>query len=247
MGRVHGMKIKREQMDSDGSNRQPLSGTSVHNRLGRSWTRAENRLDKNSRWNKRESPRKRVRQDDLRTKIKKTLDNEKDRGNDGDSDPLVKFKVPRFEMETDEEVLNRREKQISYGKNTVSYDKYISLIPKSSRKDKMPRTPNKMRKYSRRQWDGMVKKWKQDIHATVAALEGRVKEEEEDEGLERDRLSSIGSWADDVDEDERVRSRASSTCSDQGLGNSVISFTDSEDMKEEVDVKEEMDIKDEVF
>jgi len=238
------MKIKREKMDSDDCSRQPLSGTSVHNRFGRSWTRAENRLDKNSRWNKRESPRKRYRQDDLRTKIKKTLDNEKDRGNNGDMDPLVEFKRPKYEMETDEDVLNRREKQISYGKNTVSYDKYISLIPKSARKDKMPRTPNKMKKYSRRQWDGMVKKWKQDIHATVAALEGR---DTEDEGLERDRLSSIGSWADDVEEDERARSRASSTCSDQGLGNSFISYTDSEDIKEEVDIKEEMDTKDDVF
>lgn len=42
---------------------------------------------------------------------------------------------------------SRREKQISYGKNTVSYDRYISIIPKSSRTDRMPRTPNKMRKY----------------------------------------------------------------------------------------------------
>ena len=52
------MKIKSEKMDSDDCSRQPLSGTSVHNRFGRSWTRAESRLDKNSRWNKRESPRK---------------------------------------------------------------------------------------------------------------------------------------------------------------------------------------------
>ena len=53
------MKIKREMSSEDSSSdKKPLSGTSVHNRLGRSWNRAENRLDKNSRWNKRESPRK---------------------------------------------------------------------------------------------------------------------------------------------------------------------------------------------
>ena len=88
-----------------------------------------------------------------------------DRNRTNEEGPIVEFRVPnpRPEMETDEEVLNRfeilnpwkcyngyyprREKQISYGKNTVSYDRYISIIPKSSRTDRMPRTPNKMRKY----------------------------------------------------------------------------------------------------
>ena len=107
----------------------------------------------------------------------------------------------------------RREKQIEYGKNTVSYDKYIGMVPKESREDRMPRTPNKRRKYSRRQWDGMVKKWKQDIHKTVACLEGRT--EEEDEAMSTGRLSSIGSWADEVEEEEISRSRMSSSSSDQ--------------------------------
>ena len=178
------MKVKREM--SSGDRRQDdeaLSGSSVHNsnRMGRSWNRAENRLDRNSRLNKRESPRKvrhqinnkwkvnlnslqRIRNDDLRTKIKKTLHDDRNRSNE--DGPIVEFRVPnpKPEMETDEEVLNRfgfhlksvtmskkgqsrREKQISYGKNTVSYDRYISIIPKSSRTDRMPRTPNKMRKY----------------------------------------------------------------------------------------------------
>lgn len=219
------MKVKREMSsDESYSDKKSFSGSSVHNRLGRSWTRAENRLDKNSRWFKRESPRKRVRTDDLRTKIKKTLDD--DRSKSSENEAIVEFRVPKYEMETDEEVLNRREKQIAYGKNTVSYDKYISLIPKTNREDRMPRTPNKMRKYSRRQWDGMVKKWKQDIHSTVAKLEGQ-----EEDFMSSGRLSSIGSWADDVEEEEeqeemRARTRASSTSSDQGLGNSMCSSAD---------------------
>ena len=59
----------------------------------------------------------------------------------------------------------------------------------------------------------MVKKWKQDIHKTVACLEGRA--EEEDEAMSTGRLSSIGSWADEVEEEEISRSRMSSSSSDQ--------------------------------
>ena len=68
-------------------------------------------------------------------------------------------------------MLARRAKQVEYGKNTVDYDKYIKMVKKDDRLDRMPRTPNRNNKYSRRQWDGMVKAWKQSIHATVAALE----------------------------------------------------------------------------
>lgn len=231
------MKVKREMSSRDrrqNDDSEPLSGSSVHNRLGmgRSWIRAENRLDKNSRWNKRESPRKRVRHDDLRTKIKKTLDDDLDRKGQ-DNDQLVKFREPRkFEYEEDEEVLQRREKQLDYGKNTVNYDKYLSLVPKDQREDRMPRTPNKRRKYSRRQWDGMVKKWKKDIHDTVAALEDR------EDGLSVGSWADVGnsstaSWADEVDQEEDTRSRLSSTSTDLGLGVSMDSTT-SEELKEEV-------------
>lgn len=71
---------------------------------------------------------------------------------------------PKQQPETDPEILARRQKQIDFGKNTVGYDNYTAQVPKASRRKDQPRTPPMHLKYSRRAWDGMVKKWRIQLH-----------------------------------------------------------------------------------
>ncbi|KAJ8940679.1 hypothetical protein NQ318_017729 [Aromia moschata] len=73
----------------------------------------------------------------------------------------IPSKRPKKEVETDPVVLARRQKQIDFGKNTVGYDNYLKLIPRTPDD---PRTPNKFDKYSRRGWDGLIKQWRLKLH-----------------------------------------------------------------------------------
>jgi len=70
----------------------------------------------------------------------------------------------QIENENDPDVLARREKNIRYGKNTNAYESYIQLIPRQRRDKSSPRTPVKEMRYSRRQWDGLIKHWKLRLH-----------------------------------------------------------------------------------
>ncbi|EDW04488.1 histone RNA hairpin-binding protein [Drosophila grimshawi] len=66
--------------------------------------------------------------------------------------------------EGDPAVLSRRQKQIDYGKNTATYERYVDQVARNERTRDHPRTPNKYGKYSRRAFDGLVKIWRKQLH-----------------------------------------------------------------------------------
>merc|ERR1712037_16145 len=77
---------------------------------------------------------------------------------------LKETKMSDPEKETDPMTLQRREKQIEYGKVKAEYDAYREKVPINERKWWHPKTPQKDQIASRRAFDGQIQVWKKRIH-----------------------------------------------------------------------------------
>jgi len=63
-----------------------------------------------------------------------------------------------------EQRLKQRQKQIDLGKQTIGYQTYLQKVPRIVRKPWHPQTPDKNKVCSKRSWDGMVRKWRRQLH-----------------------------------------------------------------------------------
>jgi len=67
-------------------------------------------------------------------------------------------------LETDPHRLEQRQKQITLGKITAGYKRYLRLVPKELRSRGEPATPNPHQVCSKRSWDGQLNKWRRQLH-----------------------------------------------------------------------------------
>lgn len=90
-------------------------------------------------------------------------------------------------IETDAHRISQREKQISYGKNTLAYDTFLQAVPREKRMREHPCTPEVKQKCSKRSFDGQVKKWRRMLYTFKEGHDQKTaggKRSERDAGVE---------------------------------------------------------------
>ncbi|CAD5123550.1 DgyrCDS11888 [Dimorphilus gyrociliatus] len=78
-----------------------------------------------------------------------------------DSNRSRPYQLP---VESDTQVISRREKQINYGKKTSEYLNYTDKVKRNQRSSQDPRTPDKLQVCSRRSFDQQIRIWRRRLH-----------------------------------------------------------------------------------
>ncbi|KAG8460459.1 hypothetical protein KFE25_013109 [Diacronema lutheri] len=75
-----------------------------------------------------------------------------------------KGEAPIGSREADPHKLSQRLKQVEYGYNTLGYTNYLKAVPKQQRTAAQPRTPDRTKVMSKRAWEGLIRKWRRELH-----------------------------------------------------------------------------------
>lgn len=113
---------------------------------------------------KAEQRAKQVKEELEKFKLNHKLDENGFPKDDKDKTEEKNEKKDKLQFELDEEVIQRRQKQLDYGKRTEGYQRYLKLVPKYKRTKDHPKTPQKFKKFSRRAWDTRVRLWRRLLH-----------------------------------------------------------------------------------
>eukprot|EP01111_Echinosteliopsis_oligospora_P011099 TRINITY_DN3575_c0_g1_i1.p1 TRINITY_DN3575_c0_g1~~TRINITY_DN3575_c0_g1_i1.p1 ORF type:complete len:200 (+),score=59.25 TRINITY_DN3575_c0_g1_i1:45-644(+) len=123
------------------------------------------------------------------------------------------------EKEQDEHRLKMRERQIGFGKNTLGYQRYLEMIPREKRKRGDPMTPDKTRVCSKRSWDGVIRKWRRQLHAFDPETEDNQVTIDLNEDVDWDYADSTVAISDDKHKHDTPSSTFISTNKDDGNNN----------------------------
>ncbi|KAJ1631919.1 histone RNA hairpin-binding protein RNA-binding domain-containing protein [Pavlovales sp. CCMP2436] len=116
--------------------------------------------------------------------------------------------------ETDGHKLGQRLKQLEYGYNTLGYTNYLQGVPKTTRAREQPRTPDRHKVMSKRAWEGLIRKWRRQLHDwDPLELQG-----------ERGGAAKLGGLADDGDADDESPDAGSETVSPPPAEQAATSF-----------------------
>lgn len=105
----------------------------------------------------------------INNKTPKSANNKRQNSNNNFQSPTDDSLMPKkssktIQIEEDENVLIRRQKDIDYGKNQDIYCEYLQNVNKENRSDMQPWTPDKYEKMTRRNWDKQVRIWRKQLH-----------------------------------------------------------------------------------
>jgi len=84
---------------------------------------------------------------------------------DGETNNATGTVEKQRKFETDPATIDRRQRQIDFGKVTKGYNNYLSAVPKNRRSRNQPATPDKHQVCSRRSFDGQIRIWRLLLHA----------------------------------------------------------------------------------